>query len=388
MTRTLHGITWDHSRGYDPLARGAAGFAAAHPGIAVEWTRRSLRDFGVQPIEVLAESYDLLVIDHPFCGRAKATGCLLDLRPYLPKDVLARLERDSVGPATRSYHYGGGIWALPTDAAGQVASYREDLLVGLGLDVPRSYEDVLNLARKARGAGRWIALPACQSDAACLVASLSANLGNPLSEDGDGMLAKPVFDHVLGLLEELVALAHPQSTQWNPIQTYDAMTLADDIVYIPLAFGYSNYSRRGVQKPIRYTTIAGPGSDATAGAILGGAGCAVSARCEDIPAALAYLDYLHTASHQAGDYYAFGGQPGLRSAWTNPAVDSDAGGFFSGTLDTLDKAYLRPRFDGFIPAFEHMGHLVHRHLAEPGDRRAVIASSLAAYDRARAGAPI
>jgi multiple sugar transport system substrate-binding protein len=99
--RVLKGMTWDHPRGFDPLARGVPGFSAEHPDIEVTWTRRSLRDFGVQPVEVLAESYDLIVIDHPFCGRAQATGCLIDLRPHLAPpflDVLGARKRRAVHP--------------------------------------------------------------------------------------------------------------------------------------------------------------------------------------------------------------------------------------------------------------------------------------------------
>jgi multiple sugar transport system substrate-binding protein len=55
-------------------------------------------------------------------------------------------------------------------------------------------------------------------------------------------------------------------------------------------------------------------------------------------------------------------------------------------LPTLDKAYVRPRFDGFIPAFEHMGELVHRYLAGEGDARAIINSSNEVYARACAAA--
>src|SRR3546814_2818439 len=70
----LKGITWDHPRGYDPLAGSLAGFRAAHPDIEVSWERRSLRDFGEAPIDVLADRVDLIVVDHPFSGRAQASG--------------------------------------------------------------------------------------------------------------------------------------------------------------------------------------------------------------------------------------------------------------------------------------------------------------------------
>jgi multiple sugar transport system substrate-binding protein len=386
MTRHLRGVSWDHPRGYDPLAKGAPLFMAAHPDIAIEWTRRSLRDFGVQPVEMLAEQFDLIIIDHPFCGRARATGCLQDLRGLFSPEFFAMLARESVGPTSRSYDY-GGVWALPTDAAAQVASYRPDLLLALGLEhPPRTFREVVHLGEAAQKAGKWLALPSCQSDSACLVASLSANLGAPIAADADHLLPADVFAAVLDYLEQLIAFSHPRSTGWNPINAYDAMSAGDEIVYTPFGFGYSNYSRLGAKKPIRFTTIAGPGPDPAAGAILGGAGCAVSARCADIEAAISYLTWLHQPSHQAGAYFENGGQPGLRAAWTDPEVDRKAGGFFSGTIETLDKAYLRPRFDGFIQAFEHMGLLVHRWLSGDGDRAALIRSANEAYARARVSA--
>jgi multiple sugar transport system substrate-binding protein len=388
MMRDLRGMTWDHPRGYDPLAKGVKLFWAIHPDIEVTWTRRSLRDFGVQPVEVLAEQFDLIVIDHPFCGRAQASGCLRDLRPLFPPDFFAMLARESVGPSARSYDY-GGIWALPTDAASQVASYRADLLAGLGFTAPpRNFGEVIALGRAARLAGKWLALPSCQSDSACLVASLAANLGTPISADAETLLPPDAFATVLDHLAELLSFSVPDAAHWNPIATYDAMSSTDDIVYVPFAFGYTNYARIGTAKPLRFTTIAGPGTDPAAGAILGGAGCAISARCQDIDAAVSYLTWLHQPSHQAGAYFDHGGQPGSRAAWTDVEIDRRAGGFFSGTLETLDKAYLRPRFDGFIHAFEHLGLLVHRWLAGEGSRAAIIESANEAYARARDGANV
>ncbi len=387
MKRRLRGMTWDHPRGFDPLAKGVPLFIAKHPDYEIEWTRRSLRDFGVQAVEALAEQFDIIVIDHPFCGRAKAIGCLLDLKPLFPESFFAMLERESVGPSTRSYHYGGGVWGLPTDAASQVASYRPDLLAALGFDhPPKTFTEVVELGAAARKAGKWLGLPGVQSDAACLVASFSANFGTPISTDTDYLLPPDVFEEVLGCLEQLLPFCHPESTRRNPIATYDAMAAGDEIVYAPYGFGYTNYSRLGVANPIRYTTVAGPGPDPAAGAILGGAGCAISARCRDVEAAVTYLAWLHQPAHQAGAYFANGGQPGLRPAWTSPENDREAGGFFSGTLETLEKAYVRPRFDGFIQAFEPMGELVHRFLAGEGKRAEIIRSSNEAYSRARAAA--
>ncbi len=382
MTVRLKGITWDHPRGYQPLAENTARFTAAHPDIEVTWQRRSLRDFGVQPIEDLARQFDLLVIDHPFGGRAKTLGCLRDLRPLFPAEFHAMLEAESVGPSTRSYDY-GGLWALPTDAACQVASYRADLLAGLGFEAPpATFEEVLSLGRAARKAGKWLTLPTCQTDSSCLVASVSANLGHPMQAVDDKMLDPAVFEATLGYLRQLVELSNPESRDWNPIQTYDAMVARDDLVYLPYAFGYTNYSRKGVEKPLTFANVAGPGPDPRAGAILGGAGCAISAECRDVEAAVTYLTWVHQPAHQAGDYVVHGGQPGLRTAWTSASANALCGDFFANTLETIDKAFLRPRFDGFIPAYEHMALLVHRWLKDGGDEKALITDANDTYARA------
>ena len=201
MTRVLRGVTWDHPRGFDPLAKGVPLFTAKHPDYEIEWTRRSLRDFGVQSVETLAERFDILVIDHPFCGRAKATGCLLDLRPLFPAEFFAMLRRESVGPSTGSYEYGDGVWGLPTDAAAQVASYRPDLLAMLGFNgPPRTFGEVIELGQAARKSGKWLGLPGVQSDAACLVASFAANIGSPISPDSDELLPTHIFEAALDVM--------------------------------------------------------------------------------------------------------------------------------------------------------------------------------------------
>jgi multiple sugar transport system substrate-binding protein len=292
------------------------------------------------------------------------------------------LERESVGPSTRSYDYRGAIWGLPTDAAAQVASYRPDLLDRLGAAPPTTADEVLALGRRARQAGMWLGLPSVASDSACLVATLAANLGRPIREVDDVLLPKDVFDTVLDYLAALRELAHPKAPAMNPIATYDAMSTTDEIAYVPYGFGYVTYCTPGAPRAIRFTDVAGPGPDPVAGAILGGAGCAISSRCQDVEAAVEYLTWVHQPAHMAGAYLAKNGQPGCRAAWTGAALDRRHGGFFSGTLATMEKAYVRPRFDGFISAFEHMGEAVHAWLAGEAPRDGLVASCNSTYARA------
>ena len=177
MGITLRGLTWDHPRGYAPLIAGAPEYTKSHPEVAIRWDRRTLREFGEAPIEQYLDLYDLIVMDHPFVGFAAAHGVLVNLAAFLSAAESAVFARDSVGPSWESYRYAGALWALPIDAATQVASYRPDLLEQLSSRTPKTFDEVLSLGREARANHKFIIVPACPIDAISLFFSLTANTG-------------------------------------------------------------------------------------------------------------------------------------------------------------------------------------------------------------------
>jgi multiple sugar transport system substrate-binding protein len=356
----LKGLTWDHPRGYAPLIAGAREYRQSHPDVEISWDRRTLREFGEAPIEQYADRYDLIIVDHPFVGFAAAHDVLVDLAPYVDEHERDVFARDSVGPSWKSYWYRQGLWALPIDAATQVACYRPDLLSQLSRPPPATFEDVLKLAATARARGRSVIVPACAIDAISLVFTLSANLGHPISEAADPFLKSGVAREILQRLHALIAAAHPKSVDWNPIQVYDFMVSSSDAVYCPWGFGYSNYSRRGVPVPLKFTDAPAAGNIGCAGTMIGGTGVAVTLSCAHRDAAVAYAKWLVSIEHQRGAYFREGGQPASLAAWTDPANDAEANGFFSGTLKTLQSVYLRPRFDGFVRFFESAGIEINR----------------------------
>jgi len=357
---TLTGLTWDHPRGYAPLQRGVAEYRKLNPEIDIRWDRRSLREFGEAPIEQYIDRYDLLVVDHPFVGYAAAHGALVDLAPHLNDEEKRQFALDSVGPSWESYWYAGGLWALPIDAATQVASYRPDLLREWSAAPPATFEAVLMLGNAARKAGRWIVVAACPIDAISLFFTLSANLGYPIPEERDFFVEDSVTAEVLGRLHALIAVAHPDSVNWNPIQVYDFMVSTSEAVYCPYAFGYSNYSRSDRRVRLKFGDAPAAGDRGCAGTMLGGAGVAVSRFTSHRSEAIAYAKWLTSPAHQRGSYFQHGGQPASLAAWTDPAVNAACDGFFSGTLKTLQTTYLRPRFDGFVRFFEPAGIEINR----------------------------
>jgi len=354
MTVRLKGIGWDHVRCMGPLHASIDDYRAIAPDVAIEWDTRSLSHFGDGPLEELLD-YDLIVFDHPYCGRIAREGWLVDLAQVLDTTVLDAFTRDSLGRCWESYHADGGVWGLPIDAAAQVGSYRPDLMARLDRRPPRTFEEVLDLAGVARGQGLYVGFPAYPIDAICTFLTLCANAGFAVSQNRSFFPERTDVVSVLDAMRTLYECAHPLSGDWNPIRAYDHMSSADDLCYIPYAFSYSNYARPERSKPIRFCNIPGLYGDDCGGALLGGAGIGVSRRSTHPQAALDYARLLCEPNYQAGPYFRDGGQPASLSAWTREENNAACQDFFKDTLETMQKAYLRPTFDGYVAHFRRAG---------------------------------
>ena len=106
---------------------------------------------------------------------------------------------------------------------------------------------------------------------------------------------------------------------------------------------------------------------------LGGAGLAIAAHCRHRSIALEYAQFVASPWTQAGLYFESGGQPGHRAAWTDAAVNRASNGYFRETLSTLDEAWVRPRFPGYLEFQQKAGLAVHDYLWRQGDAPATIA---------------
>jgi len=346
----LTGITWDHPRGYAPLLANPAG-----AGVHVAWQRRSLKDFGDATLADLARRFDLIVLDHPHVGEA-ALGSLCPLDPLLPAATLEALGTPSAGPSFASYHLAGQQWALPVDAACQVASYRPDLLSPS--DLPQTWKEVHDLAVSLRSLGLHLGLALGPTDSLCCFLTLAAQSGDAPSEDR--WIRRETVLTVLTQLRALRDAGHPSCLEWNPIALYERMAAGDPIAYCPLAFGYTNYSRPTLapqRHRLAFTAIPG-----RTGALLGGAGMGVSAHGRNPAAAAAYAAWICGADIQRTSYVAAEGQPAHGGAWHDGKADRVTGAFFSGTFTTLAAAYTRPRLPGWPVFQEALGNMVHAHL--------------------------
>jgi multiple sugar transport system substrate-binding protein len=340
----LRGIAWQHTRAMAPLQTTAQVFSDFRPEVRVVWEARSLWAFGEGSLDDLAQHYDLVLIDHPMIGYAVERGLLLSLDEVLPAEWSDEQSARAVGASHESYGYDKRQWAAAIDAACPVAAARDDLLAAARTERPRTWEEMLWLARST---GR-VAVPLCPIDAFALFLGLCANQGEaPLDVSNRCVVSTELGSRVLEQLRELVDAVGDRYLDWNPIDVLTAMTSSDEILFCPHAYGYSNYARDGfAPRRVTFTDFAGPGPRPHAGVTLGGAGLAVSANSAHQERAVEYLSWVSSPECQRTTYVLSGGQPGHAGAWEDETANRVTRGFFRNTRKTIDEAYVRPRHPG------------------------------------------
>jgi multiple sugar transport system substrate-binding protein len=377
----LRGITWDHSRALPPLVATAQRFEELHPGVTITWAKRGLHDFGHAGLEPLAAQYDLLVIDHPMVGEAWRSRVLVDLKTSLPQHFLARLAAESIGQSYESYLFEGRLFALPIDVAAPTASYRPDLLSQLGLSVPQTWEDVLDLARQGR-----VVMPSFHADLFLNFLGLCFSCGSPVPRDAEQLVEPEIGAHGLAALHELAVNMLPEAFGWNPIRVYEELAEGDRFVYCPFAFSYSNYSREGFARQlVRFTNPVRLENEKPLRAVLGGTGLAISPQCRNPELALEYTAYVAGPLCQRTLYGLSGGQPAHRGAWRDETLNKVTRGFFLSTLECMESAFVRPRYDGYVPLQVSAGQMIARHLLGEMSTEAALETINAQYRKSLSG---
>jgi multiple sugar transport system substrate-binding protein len=382
LSTELRGITWDHERGRDPLLATADRFEA-ETGLRVSWEVRSLQGFADASIPLLAETYDLLVLDHPHIGEIVPTGVLLALDEVIDTAFIDDQARNSVGPSHASYEWDDHLWALAIDAAGHVSAYRPDLLEQLGVPAPQTWDEVWALDELARRSGKRISLPNKAVDTVATLLTLCANSGTDPYQEAERLAPRDVALEQLKILQRLSEASPTEAFGWNPILLLEHMAEADDVVYCPILFGYSNYSRPGFRRNlVRFRPIPSAGLGPRGG-VIGGAGLGISARCANAEAARDYAMYVASPEIQQTLYVESGGQPGHRTAWVDSGANELSCSYFADTLPGLEAGYLRPRYDGALLVQNKGSDFLWEFLGTGGEPNEVLDTIDALYRRSR-----
>ena len=328
------------------MVAAAAAYESERGGdVSIAWVPRTLKEFGMVSVEELAHQFDLIVMDHPHIGTMAESGCVVALDQYVDAGVLAALALDSPGRSHQSYHYGAHQWALAIDAACQTSAWRPDLLAR----VPATWPEVLALA--SSGQVMW---PLCAVDAAASFMSLTMAKGEECAATRDRFVGRDAGSWALSTMYDVAAQSDPLCLESNPIHVLEALAHSDDYVYAPLAFCYVNYSRHDhTGQKVAFGDIPSVTVGVTPrGALLGGAGLAISAFSGAIDDALAYALYVASGDVQRGLYFYSGGQPAHCAPWSDAELDVTSGGFFSGVAPVLEHSWTRPNGPHFA-AFQN-----------------------------------
>lgn len=330
------GLTWDHPRGYRPLQA----WAKADETLKVEWDIQKLEGFESHPIDDLAEKYDLLIVDNPGIGEAVEKKCLWPLEDLLTSEQMAYLRETSTGYSWDSYQYKGKHWAIPVDAASQVCALADS---NIGI-VPASWDDVLLLSQEHDGR---VALSLGGPHALLTFYSICQSLGGKLFEGPCFVLDTRTAIQALHIMQALYRRQNKALTPLNPIDLLDEMARGT-FDLCPAIFGYINYSTPDSGRRVKFYNTPHCGDSTVHGSVLGGTGLAVSSRCTPTPELIRHIMTYVSEEMQKTLVVENGGQPANILAWKDKRANDLTHHFFSGTLETVTQAYLRPKYHGYI----------------------------------------
>lgn len=336
------GLTWDHPRGYRALETLSAQ-AQAEGRIRIRWKRQPLEGFESTPLDKLSRTFDLLVIDHPHIGEAVAANALRPLTEVFDHTEIDALSLQFVGHTFDSYVLDGVPWALPLDAAAQVSVSAPEFPEKSRM--PLTWDMIL-----ARPRRKPICLSLGGPHALLTLFSVLVSLGEEPDEANLSEFINPVAgSEAIKFLRELRARMPDGWDTLNPIGILDRMVDESNGMYCPLIYGYAPYSRRSGKDSEALQFHEAPlGSAGVHGSTLGGTGLAISRHTEITPALAQFVRYLAHEATQLLEFPRLDGQPAHIAAWRSPALDKETGGFYSATLNTVQTAWVRPRYPGYI----------------------------------------
>ena len=357
----LTGIAWDHSRALPPLVATAQRYEETHRGVRIHWQKRTLDEFGHAPIDVLAEKFDLIIIDHPWAGFCFEKNLVLDLAQIAPAAALAELKQNSIGLTYDSYVYQGKLLALPIDAATPAPSWRPDLLERAGVEPPQTWEEAVALSRR-----KLAVIPGFNADLFLHFIMLVKALGAELCADSEKIAPREIMQHAAEMLRELTKPMPREIFEMNPIMVAERMTTTDGFAWNAFAYTYNNYARPGfAPNPLRFgNLISLEAGGPRLRSVLGGTGIAISANCKNVAAALDYARFVASGNIQKGICVHAGGQPSHIAAWDDKLANELCGGFFSSTRLTQSEAIVRPRYSGYVALQTEGGTVLQEYLRD------------------------
>jgi multiple sugar transport system substrate-binding protein len=165
----------------------------------------------------------------------------------------------------------------------------------------------------------------------------------------------------LDIMGRLLALCPPEALDWSSIALHDAMVAREDLVFCPAVYFYATYAEADMPRRLSFFDLPGVEGNEPKGSTIGGTGIGLSSECREPAAARAYIAFLMRPETQKA-FAGHHGQPARREAWEDPEIDRRFAGAFAATRRTMESAWIRPRYPGYLGFQARGGELVESHL--------------------------
>lgn len=196
-----------------------------------------------------------------------------------------------------------------------------------------------------------VAIPLRSPHALMLFFWVANALKIPLLTSPDTFMADDNIATVLNHMRDLTDHISSDCYDSDPIAVLDAMAHNDTTtLYCPHIYGYINYSWTGFRDNVVVFDNIVPlnTGEKIGGTVLGGTGIAVSALSNHRDIAVQYALEIASAPCQSDIWVRSGGQPGNKVAWQDENSNRLTHNFMHNTLTTLENAWLRPRYNGYL----------------------------------------
>lgn len=217
-------------------------------------------------------------------------------------------------------------------------------------------EEVMLLAKQS---GR-VAMPMTPMGLLGAFFTLCANKDEePFAGSEPKIVNDAVGEEVLVQLSSLCQLIPAWCMDVYPPYIFNKMAASEEIWYVPVSYGYVNYSMQGYATHlVTAHNIPASGNCGCKGATLGGVGMAVSASTTHAREAVDFATWITGANCQKTVYAYSGGQPANSEAWKDATLNVLTNNFYSNTQATLEGAFMRPRYNGFHRFQSNAGRLL------------------------------
>jgi multiple sugar transport system substrate-binding protein len=340
-------------------------FNKTHPGIKVNVESFPHEEYvGRMAMEVAGEgtTYDIVWIDYKFIGGYADAGFLLPIDKYLEQDAefWADFQGDVYPTILNMYEYKDNWYALPNDGNTEVFYYRKDILEEAGVEPPKTWEELLEVAPKLNNPPDVYAI--CGNFARFWATDFWLSLFysqdkqvwdenyEPQMESEEAIWAAEAF-------LELAEYAPPEAVTWEEADVYEAMGSAGICAMAPAQWGGSVLTNPELARfaPNIGVTVVPSIDEAGEMRVLpmGGFGMGINANSPYQDEAWEYIKF-HVGRENQQMLVGYTGQPARTSALTDP-VNVEVAPYFPALGENLGYAKPRPVIAEYAQAEQIIG---------------------------------